>query len=395
MLQVLAQGEKGFSEVDQGCSEVGSRIAARLGMAEGTQLALYHICERWNGKGPHKLKGDEIPLPARIVNVAMILEVFFSERGMAAAGGAARARRGKSFDPSVADAAAGLCEEAEFWSSVSGEEPWNSVLELEPQPVRNVDESSLDDVAFALADITDLKSSEVAAHSRRTAELAEAIAKRLELGADDIALTRRAALVHDVGLVAVPSLLLEDGAAWSEADFERFRLHTYYTERILARSEPLQEIGAVASAHHENVDGSGYHRNLVSSQLSVPARVVAVAAAFVDLQGVHPDAGAAELLRDLETRRNLDAECMAALAAETGSAAQRSPVRREWPAGLTEREVEVLQLVASGLNLKQAATRLVISNHTARHHLESVYSKAGVSSRAGATLFAVENGLLR
>jgi HD-GYP domain-containing protein (c-di-GMP phosphodiesterase class II)/DNA-binding CsgD family transcriptional regulator len=394
MLHLISKGERAFQDIDQGCSEVGSRIASRLGMSEATQLGLYHICETWNGKGPHKFKGEDIPLAGRIVNVAMILEVFFSERGVAAAREAAATRKGKSFDPAVADAAIGLSEDGRFWEELRREEPWSSVLSLEPGPTRLVDESSLDDFAYALADLVDLKSATASAHSRRTAELAERIATRLQLSADDVAMTRRAALVHDVGMVAVPSLLLERGAAWSEADFERFRLHTYYTERILSRSEILRPIGNVAASHHESIDGNGYHRGLTGNQMALPAKVVATASAYVEAaesDGDHPE----RAVSSLKDRRILDPDCLAALGTELGGAERISPVKRTWPAGLTEREVEVLRLVASGLNLKEAAERLVISDHTARHHLESVYSKAGVSSRAGVTLFAVENGLTR
>jgi HD-GYP domain-containing protein (c-di-GMP phosphodiesterase class II) len=392
MLQLISKGEKAFQDIDQGCSEVGSRVASRLGMSEATQLGLYHICETWNGKGPHRLKGEDIPLTGRIVNVAMILEVFFSERGVAAAKEAAVTRKGKSFDPSVANAAIRLSEDGPFWEEIRQEEPWLSVLSLEPGPMRLVDESSLDDFAYALADIVDLKSSTASAHSRRTAELAERIATRLRLSDNDVALTRRAALVHDVGMVAVPSLLLEHGVAWSETDFERFRLHTYYTERILSRSEILRPIGSIAASHHEEIDGSGYHRGLTASQMTLPTKVVAAASAYVEAAETQED-DPERALATLKSRRILDTDCLAALGSELGRAERSTPARRAWPAGLTEREVEVLRLVATGLNLKETAQRLVISDHTARHHLESVYSKAGVSSRAGVTLFAVEHGL--
>jgi HD-GYP domain-containing protein (c-di-GMP phosphodiesterase class II)/DNA-binding CsgD family transcriptional regulator len=393
MLRLMSRGEAAFQEVDRGCSDVGSRIAARLGLSEATQLSLYHICETWNGKGPHRISGLEIPLSGRIVNVSMILEIFFSDRGVAAARQAAAVRSGKSFDPGIAGAAIALCDDAAFWEQLGAEEPWGSVLELEPPPLQHVDEAGLDDFAYALADIVDLKSTAAATHSRRTAEVAEAIAMRLRLTPEDVALIRRAALVHDVGLVTVPSFLLQDKASWGEADHERFRLHPYYTERILSHSEALKAIGAVASAHHENIDGSGYHRGLSGSQLSPPARVVAAASAYIEsMETVGNDPELA--LQALKTRRVLDPDCLAALAAEVAGQEQAAPAKKTWPAGLTEREVEVLRLVASGLNLKEAAERLVISDHTARHHLESVYGKAGVSSRAGITLFAVENGLL-
>jgi HD-GYP domain-containing protein (c-di-GMP phosphodiesterase class II)/DNA-binding CsgD family transcriptional regulator len=393
MLQLISRGEGAFQDIDQGCSEVGSRIATRLGMSEATQLSLYHICETWNGKGPHKLKQEDVPLPGRIVNVAMILEVFFTERGVAAAKEAATARRGKSFDPDVAGAAIALCEDDAFWAAMREQEPWASVLDLEPKPVRHVDEATLDDFAFALADIVDLKLTATASHSRRVAELAEQVATRLSVDPSDIALTRRAALAHDVGMVAVPTFLMEQSPRWSESDYERYRLHPYFTERILSRSEVLRPIGAVAGAHHEALDGSGFHRNLTGPQLSLPARIVAATCAFLEAEEAAPEASTEAVLSDLGKRGTLDGDCLRALSGAIGvRLTQRASTQR--PSGLTEREMEVLRLVATGLNLKEAAGRLVISDHTARHHLESIYSKAGVSSRAGLTLYAVENGLL-
>jgi HD-GYP domain-containing protein (c-di-GMP phosphodiesterase class II)/DNA-binding CsgD family transcriptional regulator len=257
-----------------------------------------------------------------------------------------------------------------------------------------VAESALDDFCVALGDIVDLKSGTASTHSRQTADLAEKLAIRLQLPASEVTLTRRAALVHDVGLVAVPAFLLERGAEWSEADFERVRLHTYYTERILSRSDLLKPIGNVAASHHENVDGSGYHRGLTGPQMPIPARVVATASAYVEAaESATGSSDPEAILGLLKSRGALDQDCMSALAAELGNKSY-SPPRRAWPADLTEREVEVLRYIASGCSLKEAAERLVISDHTARHHLESVYSKAGVSSRAGVTLFAVENGLV-
>ena len=323
----------------------------------------------------------------------MILEVFSSERGVRAARDAAAARKGKSFDPDIAAAAIALCDDAPFWDAMREEEAWSSVLDVEPGPSRYVGESQLDDFAYSLADIVDLKSAAASVHSRQTAELAEKLAIRLHLTDDEVSLTRRAALVHDVGMVAVPSFLLERDLKWSETDFEKYRLHTYYTERILARSSVLKPIGEVAASHHEDIDGSGYHRSLTGSQMSLPARIVATASAYAEAT----ESGAEDPERALAAvreRRRLDPDCLAALSAEVAGVSTASLPRRSWPAGLTEREVEVLRLIAAGHNLKQTAAQLVISDHTARHHLENIYGKAGVSSRAGVTLFAVENGLL-
>jgi HD-GYP domain-containing protein (c-di-GMP phosphodiesterase class II)/DNA-binding CsgD family transcriptional regulator len=393
ILRLLAQGDGALREVDHGCSEVGSRIAARLGMSEETQRGLYQVCETWNGKGPHRLKGAEIPVAARLVNVAMIGEVFVSERGVAAAKEAAVSRSGSSFDPEIAEALAALGDEPAFWAAAESRDDWQDALDLEPQPQRYVTSSSLDEVALVFADIVDLKESGVVAHSRRTAELAEGTARRLRLPEDDVSLTRRAALVHDAGLVAVPTMILKKNGPLTAAEAERYRLHTYYTERILSHSHWLKPIGQVASAHHEATDGNGFHRGLSGNQLSMPARVLAVASAFAETMGGGDEQEPDLVLKTLAGER-FDRDCLAALAAEVGVRGLAAHKPRDWPAGLTDREVEVLRQIAAGLSIRETADRLVVSNHTARHHVESIYSKLGVSSRAAAVLFAVENDLL-
>ena len=76
------------------------------------------------------------------------------------------------------------------------------------------------------------------------------------------------------------------------------------------------------------------------------------------------------------------------------AAGQHVAGRRSLPAGLTPREVEVLRLLALGLTHAEIAERLVISRKTARNHVEHIYQKIGVSSRALASLFAVRHGLI-
>jgi DNA-binding NarL/FixJ family response regulator len=76
------------------------------------------------------------------------------------------------------------------------------------------------------------------------------------------------------------------------------------------------------------------------------------------------------------------------------AAGHRVSRRREGPAGLTAREVEVLKLLARGLSNKEIAERLVIAPKTAGNHVQNIYSKIDVSNRAGASLFAMQHGLL-
>ena len=214
--------------------------------------------------------------------------------------------------------------------------------------------------------------------------------------AAEVALCRRAALVHDLGQVGVPTAALDTPAA-SPAARAQLEMHPHYTLRLLSAVPALRDIAAVAAAHHERLDGSGYPDGVRGADLPRTARVLAVADEYDEL--LRGTQGRAAVTSDeaLATLANasarFDGACVAALRDTLVPAGAPAP-RGAWPAGLTDREVDVLRLAATGLTLKEIAANLSVSPHTARHHLEHVYEKVGVSSRAGVTLFAVENGLI-
>lgn len=176
------------------------------------------------------------------------------------------------------------------------------------------------------------------------------------------------------------------------------RLHPYYTERILSPAKSLAQLGAIGAAHHERLDGSGYHRRLPAPMLSPLARILAAADAYHAMteQRPHrpafsPDAAAEKLRAEVRAGR-LDGEAANAVLAAGHRAAS---ARRAWVAGLTDREVEVLRLVARGLSNREIAQHLTISPQTAGHHIRHIYDKIDVSTRAAATLFAMQHNLLQ
>ena len=174
-------------------------------------------------------------------------------------------------------------------------------------------------------------------------------------------------------------------------------MHPYLTERMLHQSEALAPLGAIAVQHRERLDGSGYPRGLSGAAISRPARILGAADAYQAMREPRPhraersaDEAAAELRADVKAGR-LDAEAVEAV---LGAAGHRVSRRREGPAGLTAREVEVLRLLARGLSNKEIAERLVISPKTVGNHIEHIYAKIDASTRAAASLFAMQHGLL-
>jgi putative nucleotidyltransferase with HDIG domain len=253
-------------------------------------------------------------------------------------------------------------------------------------------------VCRAFGDAVDLKSPFHHGHSAGVASLAEGAARSLGLSDGDTASLRRAALLHDIGRAAVPNGVWERPGPLTSGDWERVRLHAYHSERIVSRCGPLASVAPLAGMHHERLDGSGYHRGSAASAIPLAARVLAAADAFQAMtqERAHrpahsPDAAARELAAQGRAGV-LDPDAVSAVLSAAGQAAAAPRAPR--PADLTERQVEVLRLVARGLSNPEIARSLVISRRTAERHVQDIYSKIGVSSRAGAALFAMEHDLL-
>jgi HD-GYP domain-containing protein (c-di-GMP phosphodiesterase class II) len=255
--------------------------------------------------------------------------------------------------------------------------------------------SEIDDVLSAFADFADLKSPFLTGHSQGVARLASEAARHAGLDDDDATALRRAGYVHDLGRVAISSRIWSTPQTLSPDDWEQVRLHPYYTNQVLARTPYLRSLAELASAHHERLDGSGYYRATSAAGLPLTARVLAAADTFQTKTEPRPHRPAlsrdeaASHLREEATAGRLDraaAEAVLAAAGQRGEA----PV----PPALTRREVEVLRLVARGASTREIARALSISPKTADGHLQRIYPKIGVGTRAGATLYAVNSGLV-
>lgn len=256
----------------------------------------------------------------------------------------------------------------------------------------------MDAVCRVFGDAVDLKSPFHHGHSAGVASLACDAAERLGMAAAEVRGLRRAALLHDIGRAAVPNGVWEKPGPLGFGDWERVRLHAYHSERILSRCAPLASLASLAGMHHERLDGSGYHRGASASATPMSARVLAAADAFqaatqerAHRPALGPEAAARSLAADADAGR-LDGDAARAVIEAAG---QRAPATRgARPAGLTDRQVEVLRLVARGLSNPEIARELVVTRRTAEHHVQDIYAKIGVSSRAAAALFAMEHDLL-
>lgn len=376
--------------------EVAQMLSARLGLPDDVHELFAFLTERWDGKSVlRRARGDEIPMAVRIVVMMRDLAFQYHWRGEDHAIDTARARAGQAFDPDLAKAFVNHASDV-FSALDSAESVWDRVLSVEPKPWVMLEDEAIDKALASIGDFADMVSPSLSGHSRSLADLVAGAARIAGMSPEDIRDVRRAAYVHDVGRVAISSAIWGKAGPLSRDEHEQVRLHPYHTERVLSESSFFTPIRLIARDHHENLDGSGYHRGVDAQALSPQARLLAAADRFQALTEPRPyrqhldGEEATRLLASVADEGALDPASVTAVIEAAGQTAP--PIGR--PGGLTEREAQVIGLLSRGLQTKQVATALGISPKTADTHIQSAYRKMGVSTRAAATLFAMEHGLV-
>jgi HD-GYP domain-containing protein (c-di-GMP phosphodiesterase class II) len=373
-----------------------TQMAERLGLGETVCDPLRQVFTRWDAKGvPDGVGGEQIAPLTRLFHLADMVEVHHRSDGLDAAVEVARSRRGKQFDPTLVDT---FCASAaNVLDGLDAASNWDVLIENEPGLQHTLTDCELDAALEAVADFTDLRSRPRSGHSRGVSALAADAGAMLGLPVDEVHNLRRAALVHDIGMHGIPATILDKPGPLTGSEHERMRMHSYYTERILARPHALARIGAIAALATERLDGSGYHRGLSGSAIPVPGRILAAADAFhtlIEPRSHRPALSVKQATGELRTAVRAGQMAADAVDAVLAAAGQAPGKRRSGPAGLTPREVEVLTRVARGASTKQVAHALGITPKTAGTHIERIYLKIGASTRSTATLFAMQHGLL-
>ncbi|MFI5955304.1 HD domain-containing phosphohydrolase [Cryptosporangium sp. NPDC051539] len=369
-------------------------LARHLGFAEGVERGLAFTFERYDGQGlPAGAAGADIPIEMRIAVLADIAEVHCRMYGMDGAVAMARSRRGGHFDPQVVDA---FASDPRSLFPASDADPWDQALAVAPDAEVRLDDAGLDTLVGAIGDFVDLKCPFTLGHSRNVASLAQSAAQILALPATEVIAVRRAGHLHDVGRLGVSNQVWSKPDELSGAEWERVRMHPYLSERVLSRIPALADVTAITRSHHEHLDGSGYPLGLRGAVLARPERLLAAAVAYQSgieprpYREALPAADAAARLRSRVVSGALDGDCVDAVLTAAGHRSGR--VRRDH--GLTARESQILGFVARGMSNREIAARLVLSEKTVRNHVERTYTKIGATNRVGASLFALQHGLV-
>jgi HD-GYP domain-containing protein (c-di-GMP phosphodiesterase class II) len=370
--------------------EVGADLTALLGLPEAVRRAVLDSFERFDGRGvPAGRAGPEVAEAARFAAVGYAAVMFDAVGGAEAAEQAVARWSGGVLDPAIVAVFADA--PGELLARSSPDDLWAAVVEAEPAPRRAFrGEAGLTEALAGFGDAADLKSPWLTGHARGVAGLARAAAELVSPAAAQT--VYRAGLVHDLGRVAVPAGVWERSGPLRADEWELVRLHPYHTGRILARSPVLAPLGLIACRHHERTDGSGYPAGMGASELDTAACLLAAADAFHALREPRPHraaldpAAAARVLSGLPLDRD-------AVRAVLDAAGAPPPALPALPAGLTERELQILRPLAAGRTKRQIAAELMISPSTVHTHTVHIYAKCGVSTRAGLAMFAMRHGL--
>lgn len=377
--------------------EVAVRLASRLGMPAGVLAALDAYHERWDGYGPKGLRMEAIPPAARVLSVAQVAVSNARALTTDELQTLLRRRAGGQLDPGLVSTF--LRGQGELLGMIDGASAWDAVIEGEPGAPRWVPAEQVVEVARVLGDYSDLKSPFTLGHARGVARLVVDAAGLLGLSPSDSARVESAALLHDLGRVSVPNGILDKPGPLNAVERDRVRGHARYTESIFAVAPAVAGLGRLAASNHERLDGSGYPHGFSGAALGPETRLLAAAdwyQGMIEERAYRPAytrGQAAERLRVEAKRGRFDARAVAAVLEAAGQGAASARHANAWPAELTDREVEVLRLVARGLTNKEVASCLGISPRTVQQHTLHIYDKIGVSTRAAATLFATEHNL--
>ena len=383
-----------IGETTSGACEVATMLARRFGYDGSLQAALLVFYERWDGCGiPGRLDREAVPLAVRVVQVA---EAAVRARARSEDVSAwIRRRAGSTLDPGLAARFAD--EPGPLLAVLDTSSRWDAVVALEPAPRRSLSGAELDTALRAVGEFADLKSPWLVGHSVGVAELADGAAVAAGLPPAQVSAVRRAAWIHDLGRVAVSAGVWARPGALTRDEWERVRLHPYHTDRVLDGARSLQEVREIAALHHERLDGSGYTRGLPAGLLPFGARLLAAAdvyAAMTEARAHRPAIDRDAAVRALRAESRAGRVDGRAAEAVLEAAGHRPRRRTEAVAGLTAREIEVLGLLARGNSNREIAGALVAALKTVDSHVQRIYAKVGVSTRAGATLFAMQHGLV-
>lgn len=319
-IDILKNGNDYAQELIQTRCTRGADVARELRFSEAVAQGIHSLDEHWNGQGrPAQLKGESIPLFARIALLAQVFDVFQVEHDLDEAVQEIIARSGVWFDPHLVEIVEQLIDNPRFVAGLQSPDISLRVMNLPPaQAHLPLDDEYLECIVTAFGKIVDAKSPYTAGHSERVAVYTDLIARQLAISDSERAWLRRAALLHDIGKLGVSNAILDKPGKLNDVEWKAVQAHAAFTEQILQKLSPFKTLARMAGAHHEKLDGTGYPRGIKGDEISVMTRVITTADIFDALSAERPYRAAmptekALAIMEENLHTAIDSECFSAL----------------------------------------------------------------------------------
>ncbi len=320
VVNILRNGGEISRELIEARCHRGAEIAAKMRFSKRVCDGILNLDEHWDGSGkPERKFGRDIPVASQIALIAQVADVFHTTNGREAAVREISARSGTWFEPDLVEVFLAVTDADDFWERLGTTDLKSHVLALEPSLiVRRVDEDYLDEIATAFAQVIDSKSPFTSGHSERVAVFTDLIAEEMGLSMEHRRWLKRAALLHDIGKLAVSNSILDKPGKLSNEEFDIIKTHPMHSAAILSAVSIFADTAEVAHAHHERLDGKGYPRNLGDREISQDTRIITIADVFDALTADRPYRKAMTVSEALSIMQRdvgtaFDATCFAAL----------------------------------------------------------------------------------
>jgi putative nucleotidyltransferase with HDIG domain len=290
VINILRNGGDISRELIEARCHRGAEIAGKMRFSNYVCDGILNLDEHWDGTGkPEQKSGRDIPLASQIALLAQVADVFHTTNGREAAISEVSSRSGTWFEPDLVEVFLSISDSDDFWSALTSPDLKTHVLNLEPtHAIRKVDEDYLDEIATAFAQVIDSKSPFTGGHSERVAVFTDLIAEEMGQSPQQRRWLKRAALLHDIGKLAVSNAILDKPAKLTDEEFAVIKTHPTHSANILSTVSIFADTAEIAHGHHERLDGKGYPRGLSGSEISLETRIVTVADVFDALTADRP-----------------------------------------------------------------------------------------------------------
>lgn len=396
LLKVIFSMKAFYSNLVTSDCETASFLSEKMLLPNSVALALSQVYERYDGKGKYGgRKKEQIHIATRIVQVVHLYLISYLAGGRELAFSLLKKRAGKQLDPDLCELVKKKSEIFELM--ILDEKHKDRLYKFSKAYERPGTTDQINLIFESFSDMVDIKSSYTTGHSRKMSEVVKLSSDLLGFNKERTQELVVASLCHNLGLTSVPNGILDKPAKLSFAEKKKIELHPYFTYLVLDNELLFRNIIGPAIHHHEKPDGSGYYKGLDAKTLTDADQLVMLADILIALQS---DRSHRKAYSKLESHKIVKEEFISKkgnpklIQALFSTIDSKKKFKITNKFSLTDREIEISIELSKGLTRKEVGANLHISDRTVQHHIQHIYDKTGINSRAVLVLLAKDSGWL-